>query len=245
MSLYRYRVMCLFVGLVLTGRVTLFAAAVVAYHDWDTYPASPVWTDTYDAVSLQTMTTNGNTGGFLQVTFTDVDDFGVDGEFEIVQVPAVNFFSGTYDTSWFFSFDFWSSNTTPDGLKLAFQSSTNGSYWSYALSPITSTGWVSYGIALSTNGWSSSDPGQEPEQFLADLQSVSWIGIYIDRATRDQEFYGIDNFMLWAPEPEEWMLIALALIMCAMAERRRRLAEEPQAVLHSSDGPRLSFRLSG
>lgn len=202
------------------------AGVLISSNDWDYRPLANNWTDQYDAAVITVAGTGGNTGKYLQVQFTDVVDFTTSNEVEIVAAPATNFLVGTpFVENMYVSFDFWSSNTTPDGLKLVFQSSANDSYWSYAFSPETSTGWVSYTAMFSTNGWVSSDPGQTPEQFLADLQSVSWIGVYIDRDTRDQEFYGIDNFMLWVPEPGEWAMILLAILL-SLAANRRRAAQE-------------------
>jgi hypothetical protein len=216
------------------------AAILIASNDWDYRPIPSNWTDTFDAVSLQVPATGGTTGHFLQVTFSDVQDFTTSNEFDIVYAPASNFFTGTYSTSWWFSFNFWASNTTPDALRLYFQSSNNASAWSYSFAPVTSTGWVTYSAMLSPDLWINDDPIQGPEEFLADLQSISWRGIYIDRNTRDQEIYGIDNFMLWAPEPAEWALIIAGVLLCCWAEKRRR-AEESRLSFQSSTGPPASF----
>jgi len=61
------------------------------------------------------------------------------------------------------------------------------------------------------------------EEFLSDLSDIEWVGLYIDRNTALEQFYGVDNFSLMIPEPGELIMLAFALIGVWISHRRRRV----------------------
>jgi hypothetical protein len=76
--------------------------------------------------------------------------------------------------------------------------------------------------------WASNvAPGATEAQYLADLASIDWIGVYIYRNTADLQIYGIDDFKLMIPEPAEYLVLALALATTGLSLHRKRLQPEP------------------
>jgi hypothetical protein len=72
------------------------------------------------------------------------------------------------------------------------------------------------------------DPFATEEQFLSDLSGIDWVGIYINRNTAIQQFYGIDNFSLMIPEPAQMIMLAFSLLAVWIAVRRKQGRESVQ-----------------
>jgi len=66
------------------------------------------------------------------------------------------------------------------------------------------------------------DPFVTQSEFLTDLDSIDWIGIYIFRDGTDAEVYGVDDFKLMVPEPAEYLLLFAALGTALVAMRSRK-----------------------
>ena len=74
-----------------------------------------------------------------------------------------------------------------------------------------------------TDGTDRSYTGATEDQFLSDLNSRDWIGAETFRGSKDTQAFGIDNFMLMVPEPAEWLMLLIALLVTHHATRKRRL----------------------
>ena len=68
--------------------------------------------------------------------------------------------------------------------------------------------------------------GATEDQYLSDLSSINWIGVYVYRNTGDDQIYGLDDCMLMVPEPAELMMLAVALAAAWWSLRRRRMPAE-------------------
>jgi hypothetical protein len=64
-------------------------------------------------------------------------------------------------------------------------------------------------------------PGATEDQYLADLSSSDWIGVFTYRTGAAEQIYGIDNFRLMVPEPAETVVLCVALAVSLVALRRR------------------------
>ena len=82
-------------------------------------------------------------------------------------------------------------------------------FWSDGADP-TAIDWTNIGLG---------DAGQ----YLANLSSIDWIGIYIERGGAGDESYGIDDFSLMVPEPAEILMLAAAFGVGLLVFRRMRL----------------------
>jgi hypothetical protein len=196
--------------------------------DWDTYPAdglgnwTRVGTETSTAIAENTTDADDH---FLEITF----DAGISGDpgdywFETVSVPRVDLFTGDW-TGYSIEFDFWADSTLPDTLQIRWGADGTGRTWGNDVTPSGVGSWDT----LRTDTFSSVDdwrlnPFVDQDDFLADLGAIDWIGVYIFRDGTDEEIYGVDNFglSLMVPEPEEYLMLAMALVTAFFVMRRQK-----------------------
>jgi hypothetical protein len=200
-----------------------WADSAVGGIDWES--AEGPWTNEYGWTEIEALGSGGSSGGgFLSVTFPATAEPGPETEWvDIIHTSATNLFTGTWTTDQWIEFDFWASNATPTKLQVQWKSSTNDNIWGFALTPPAEGSWTTMDRASFQNWTDWQYPGASAEQFVSDLATIDWIGIYIQREGQGLEDYGIDNFNLMVPEPAEvCMLIAAALCAGLALWRRRR-----------------------
>jgi hypothetical protein len=203
------------------------AYPILGQEDWDPVSSASAWTNLYGWTTLATPSAGGYTGGWLQVTFpyTESPESGMKtGWYDVVYMKATNLFAGSWNTNMWVQFDFWASNKSPGAVQVQWQSTNVGDdIWGAAVgTPGTGT-WTT--LSASFMNWSNwMYDGATEAEYLSDLASIDWIGVYIYRNTADEQIYGIDNFMLMIPEPAECLLLALALMTTGLSACRKRPA---------------------
>ena len=194
---------------------TLWDDAGENFENWD-------WTgETY--VGFTDQDSGGADGGYLQINFADR---GVGEAETVVYTDASTLFAGDWTDELWVEFDFWSEDSAPDYLELRFQSSEAGSeMWSYLLTPPSpAAGWSAFSAAFAWSDWDHGEfgGGGTESDFLNDLESIDWIGIYIHDGSTDAYDYGLDNFQLMVPEPAEYALAFSALAVTWLSVRKKR-----------------------
>ncbi len=201
---------------------TTTADVIVSHsHTWDL--GSHGWTNEFGDVELTRQTSGGNPDGWLQIRFppTSIPEFFEEEWNEIVHVSPdnllANFRSGV-------AFDFLAATRLPQDLQLQFHSES-GNIWGYSLtSAVTQTQtWTRISVPLIYSDAWGGLPGFDDtlDQFVSDLASMDWIGIYIWRDEASEEIYGIDNFRFMVPEPGEVIMLALAGFVAIQVLRKR------------------------
>jgi len=202
---------------------SLHANSILGEHDWDTTPASGVgnWAAVGSSATVSEDTTVGS-DHWLKITFPSGIDPGPGSQwYETVSVPSADLYAGTWETANWIEFDFWSEDVEPDTLQVRWHGTANDEIWGYTISPAGVGSWGTYTAPLANwEDWKM-NPFVDESDFLADLNSIDWIGVYIFRDGTDQEIYGLDDFGLNVPEPEEYMMLAAALVTAFLALRRR------------------------
>jgi hypothetical protein len=142
----------------------------------------------------------------------------------VVKVQAEDLFAGTWTPDMFVEFDFWAEDVTPDVLQLRWSSTTNSETWSYSLNAPTETDiWTAQSAPLSHGtDWIFSGGGSPEDQYLSDLSSIDWIGIYVEGSSAVNQSYQLDNFRLMIPEPSQYVMLSSAILTCLAAVRRRK-----------------------
>ena len=196
------------------------ANAIIAVHDWDVTPASGVgnWAaqGTSAAVSENTDIPSDN---YLNISFPGGIDPGPGAQwYETVSTPSSDLFAGTWITDYWIEFDFWAQDAVPDTLQVRWGDNDSGRTWANTLNP----GGVGSWSSLKTDTFADytdwqMDPFVTQSDFLADLNSIDWIGVYLFRDGTDSELYGIDDFKLmvwayhgiwnpkWGDVPKKWI----------------------------------------
>lgn len=129
---------------------------------------------------------------------------------------------GRYDVS----FDFYANDYVPSQLEIYFSSDTTGREWRRVIdtSSLSLNSWTTYTIAMTYDtGWTAG-PGLGWGDFVADLQDVDTIGIWVYRNTSlDAQAFGLDNWEVnfVIPEPETYAAIAVALLSLALVYRKK------------------------
>ena len=209
---------------ILLFSVSLARADVMLGEDnFNSHPTD--WTKEYSWSSISDPVTGGvGDSGWLRVTFpaTANPEAAGDDWYNIVHMPAQNLFAGAWTNASWVEFDFWASNYSPTRLQVQWKATTNANIWGYVLNPTSNTNqWDHYTAPLNNvDDWHYT--GGTLDQYLSDLNSIEWIGVYIWRNTGDEQIYGIDNYQLWIPEPAELSLLAAAIITTISTIRRRR-----------------------
>ena len=225
-------------GLVLVGcwaAPVVHGAVVLASNTWDTTTES--WDAFEDYIDVtHDNTGSGNPDGFLDIAFEA--GHGSASEIEaIVYQDAGSFFAGGWTNSMWIEFDFFAQDDTPDFLELRFRGTTSGDYWSYLLTPSSFVGtWTTYSVMLDHSdtqwfyGEGLAGHGSESD-FLDDLGTIDWLGIFIQDGSDDANRYGLDNFQLMVPEPAEYALAlsALAVIGLSVRKKRKKGVDTPDA----------------
>jgi len=225
---YRLRY-CLYVSafcLFMAMPSSIYANAIIAMHDWDATPVADA--GNWDTLgSSATVAENTGTPGdhYLEISFPGGIDAGPGSQwYETISTPSDDLFAGTWITDYWIEFDFWADDVVPDQLQVRW-GVDGGRTWGNSLNT-AGVGVDTWG-SLRTDTFSDFtdwklEPYATQGEFLADLDAIDWIGVYIFRDGTDAEVYGVDDFKLMVPEPAEYMLLFAALGTALIAMRRRK-----------------------
>lgn len=198
-------------------------------HDWDTNPSDGVgnWTVLGSSASI-----GENTGNpadhWLQIDFPSTPGAPGDSWYETVYVPAEDLFAGAWDDTMFLEFDFFAEDTAPAALQVRL-GVDGGNVWGYDIDTanLETNDWRTYQASLSDwEDWRI-NPFLTEDDYLTDLESLDWIGIYIYKDGVGPETYGLDDFNLMVPEPTEMAFLGGALAMVIASIRRRKKTATP------------------
>lgn len=197
---------------------------ILGQFTWDS--GTQGWTSMHDWANLG----NPEGGdGWLSITFdpTVLPESSQDEWSAVAKVQASDLFSGTWDDRMSIEFDFFSEDTPPTALQVMWKSTESEDLWAAVVTPSASTGqWTTHGVSFADwTDWMF--PGASEEQYLADLSTIDWIGVYIYRNGADEQTYGLDDFKLMIPEPSQFVLAGSAVAACLAALRRRRKGAAP------------------
>ena len=201
------------------------AGIVLGRQDWDTNPANGVgnWTTLGSAASVSENTANP-ADHWLQIDFPSLAGNAPGSAwYETIYTPANDLFAGAWESRDFFRFDFFAADAVPAGLQVRW-GTTGGDTWGQSLSVSgqQTNQWQTYEAWL--NNWETwrINPFLSEDDYLTDLESIDWVGVYVYRSGTAAEEYGLDDFNLMVPEPAEAAFLASALIAVAATLRRRR-----------------------
>lgn len=203
----------------LASVVSVSASSIVGIIDWDPPPATD-WTPDDAAVTLSTTSGSGGDGQWLRIDFEDGDPADVRGS-----GSASDLFAGTWHSDYWVEFDFWADNTLPTSLQVRWANSDSNNIWGQTVTPSGGPGTWQTLRTTSLGDDVNWDIGLgDRNDYLVDLSSIDWIGVYIDRGTTSgADSYGVDDYSLMVPEPAEIMMLAAAFGVGLLVWRRMRL----------------------
>jgi len=198
------------------------SAYVLGQFDWDGASVQG-WDRDHDTWPDLSVQPGGVSGGYLQIQFPSLAE-GAPGEdwYDLVSAPSAYLFAGDWNQNMTIEFDFFAEDTAPAGLAVRW-GVEDGRTWSADLDTdgIVAGEWTSFDASLANwEDWIL-EPFVTEGDFLADLENIDWIGVYIFRDGTDEQTYGLDNFRLTIPEPHEYAMLALTLVVMGVAFRRR------------------------
>ncbi len=206
---------------------SVHANSMLGLHDCDVTPDEGVgnWAAQGSGATVGENTEEAN--HWLEITFAAGDPGPGGSWYETISTPATDLFSGTWETGHWIEFDFWSETVEPNTLQVQWHGTANDEIWAFTLEPSGIGGWDHLSAPLRDwEDWAT-NPYVDENDYLADLNSIDWIGVYIFRDGTDEEVYGLDDFSLHVPEPEEYLMLVAALATAFFALRRRRRESPP------------------
>lgn len=199
------------------------AYVIVAQHNWNSGGLDG-WTNVETWVHLSNPGSGGiRDSGYLRFRFDATSPEPSEEWMSLVYVKADALFAGNWTTRHWVEFDFWAEDVVPGAVQLRWGAATNENYWSYSLAVTATQTWTH--LKATFDDWEAwMYPGATEDQFLADLASIDWIGVWVFRNTALEQSYGIDDFTLAVPEPNQWWLLGAALVSSGLSfiPRRKR-----------------------
>lgn len=193
------------------------ASTTIGIIDWDTNPPDTAWEDFPDVPAVDVLVNDDLADYWLEVV--------VDGPLAVlVRGSAADLFAGTWSSESWIEFDFWSDGgPVPESLEVRWANTGDTNVWGYVITPASGSGWQSLRTESFGNGAAWNIGLGDPGDFLDDLSSIDWIGIYIEQSEAGNRRYGIDDFSLMVPEPAEILMLAASLGVGLLVFRRMRL----------------------
>jgi hypothetical protein len=206
------------------------ANTIIAINDWDTIPASGLanWAAQGNPASAKVTEDTTDHNDFMKIDFSGgIDANPGDQWYETISTPSDDLFAGSWMPDYWIEFDFWADTTVPDTLQVRWGNDESGRTWGNTIS-VGGTGWstLKSDDFSDYNNWNLGPPGKTQDDFLADLNSIDWIGVYIFRDGTDEEIYGIDDYKLMVPEPAEYLMLFAALGIAVLAIRRKNTGKD-------------------
>ncbi len=208
------------------------AASIVGSFNWNDSSSTEGWTAPGQTwVDLGNPNSGGASGGgagdgFLQIDMAATNGFPLEGLFALAQTPASALFAGTWQQQMWVEFDFWAEDVEPEYVQVRFAGEDDTVWRSTVFDSDTSSMQAQTWTHLATPSFTDYSDwdygGGSQEDFVNDLASIDWIGVYVYRNGGAAQDYGIDNFNLMVPEPAEYvMMIASAFVIILSVGRRR------------------------
>lgn len=214
--------MLLFLWVLFAAVPAAEANIIIAINDWDTAPASGLgsWSARGSSATVSE-NIDDTSDHYMEIKFPSG---GGSGSEETVSTPSDDLFAGTWLTDNWIEFDFWASNTLPDTLQIRWHGTASDTVYGNTVTPVAGAGgWQTLKSATfsSVDDWSLGQ-GANQSDFLADLESIDWIGAYMYQDGSDSRLYGIDDFKLMVPEPSQYLMLAAALLAVLLLLRQQR-----------------------
>jgi hypothetical protein len=152
--------------------------------------------------------------------------FPPDGWYSLATAPASSLFAGTWQSDMWVEFDFWAEDVEPEYVQVRW-AGDDGTVWQNTVfdsdeSSMDVGTWTGLSSASFSDYANWDYGGGTQEDFVNDLSSIDWIGVYIWRNGGGAQSYGIDDFNLMVPEPSEYVMIFVASLCIIMALRRKQ-----------------------
>lgn len=207
-----------------------YGATIVGSFDWNDGTLQGWSTDQ----SWSHLSSPGSGGvddsGFLKIDMDATSSFPPDGWYTLASAPASSLFAGTWRSDMWVQFDFWAQDVEPAYVQVRW-AGQDGTVWQNTVfdsadSSMTVGDWTRLSSADFSNYANWDYGGGSQEDFVNDLASIDWIGVYIWRNTGAAQGYGIDDFNLMVPEPEEYIMLMASLLCVVLAVRYKRSCAE-------------------
>jgi len=217
----------LWVAILVSGVPDSGAGSIVGSFDWTTAGDLEGWSSGEGWVTLSNPGTGGvDEDGYLNIHFDPTSEFPPTDWFALAKVDAASLFAGTWQSSMWVEFDFWAEDVQPEYVQVRW-TGESGNQWSDTVfdsgeSTMQTQTWAHL-MSAQFESYADWDYGSGSQQeFVDDLATIDWIGVYVWRNSTDAQDYGLDNFNLMVPEPAEWTMILASVAVTVLSVRRRR-----------------------
>lgn len=214
----------------LTGVPAGQAGSIVGGFDWSTSGDLEGWESDEMWADLSNPGAGGTGGagdGYLNIHFDPTTEMPPTEWFTLVKVDASRLFAGAWQSEMWVEFDFWANDAPPDYVEIHW-AGQSGNEWSSRVFDATTSSmdeqtWTRLTSAQFESYQDWDYGGGTQQQFVEDLASIDWIGVYVGRDSADAQDFGVDNFNLMVPEPTQsvMLLASAAAVILSMRQRKR------------------------
>jgi hypothetical protein len=200
--------------------------ADVTFPEFDFSPPGQLqsWTDEHAWADIVRSPMALGRSGYIRISLNDTRLTADESWMLLAGPKSSSLFAGNWDGDMNLTFEFMGRDYAPGTLELRWEGES-GYTWQYMMAPSA----VKPGLPSDRSvfaDWTGLSwvPSATEEMFLSDLASVDWIGIQIMRSVPGQPLFGIQDNHLHVPEPQEYVLLAVALAVVALGWRRKSRA---------------------
>lgn len=203
------------------------ANTIVETFDWNDNTTQG-WTSDESWTHLSSPGSGGvDDSGYLRIDMDATAAFPPEGWYSLASADASSLFAGTWQSDMWVEFDFWAEDVEPEYVQVRW-AGEDGTVWQNTVFDSDETSmeldtWTGLSSASFSDYANWDYGGGTQEDFVNDLSSIDWIGVYIWRNAGGAQSYGIDDFNLMVPEPSEYVMIFVASLCVVMAVRRKKL----------------------
>lgn len=217
----------LLVAVMLSGVPDAGAGSKVGGFDWADAGDLQDW---YSGDPWSTLSNPGSGGtegdGYLNIHMDATSELPPAEWFALAKVDAVNCFAGTWESSMWVEFNFWANDVEPGYVQVRWGGDSGETWRNTIFDSAESTMQTQTWTHLMSAQFESYEDwdygGGSQQEFVDDLASIDWIGVYIWRDSTVAQDYGLDDFNLMVPEPAEWTMILVSVAATVLSMRKRR-----------------------
>jgi len=200
------------------------SAYVIGEFGWDGRGVQDWGRDHQTWPTLSAQASGAAAPGYLSIDFPGLGGGEPAAEewYALLSMPASHLFVADWEQEMAVGFDFFAEGVAPDSLEVPTDAEGVGTWDDDPDGSGTNAGeWAGWNMSLASLERLITEPPVSEGDYLASLENVDWIGVYVFHDGMDDQNLTLDDEKLMIPEPHEYAMLAIALVVTTAALRRK------------------------